>query len=171
MIRKSGVNDIAEVANIYGKLLDSDSTRAMTGWEKGVYPSHQTALDAHNNGELFVMEVEGEIVAAAIINQKQLDAYSDGDWEFGAPDDEIMVLHTLVVDPERSGKGYATEFVSFYEDYALENKCRYLRMDTNEANTAARKLYKRLGYRESGIVSCVFNGIQGVRLVCLEKKH
>ncbi len=57
----------------------------------------------------------------------------------------------------------------FYEDYALEQGCRYLRMDTNVKNTAARTLYARLGYRETGIIPCVFNGISGVRLVCLEK--
>lgn len=36
-------------------------------------------------------------------------------------------------------------------------------------NTGARKLYKKLGYTEADIVSCVFNGIEGVQLVCLEK--
>ena len=43
-------------------------------------------------------------------------------------------------------------------------------MDTNAKNAAARRLYSRLGYREAGIVPCVFNGIPDVRLVCLEKK-
>ena len=43
-------------------------------------------------------------------------------------------------------------------------------MDTNEKNAAARRLYARLGYREAGIVPCVFNGIKGVGLVCLEKR-
>ena len=42
-------------------------------------------------------------------------------------------------------------------------------MDTNERNLAARRLYARLGYREAGVVGCTFNGIPGVRLVCLEK--
>ena len=58
----------------------------------------------------------------------------------------------------------------FYERYALENGCPYLRMDTNAKNTAARRLYARLGYKEVGIVDCTFNGIAGVKLVCLEKK-
>ena len=43
-------------------------------------------------------------------------------------------------------------------------------MDTNSKNQAARKLYAHLGYWESGIVDCSFNGIPGVALVCLEKK-
>lgn len=80
-----------------------------------------------------------------------------------------MVLHALVVEPACAGKGYGTTFVHFYEQYALEHGCPYLRMDTNVKNQAARRLYARLGYREADIVPCVFNGIAGVQLVCLEK--
>ena len=83
--------------------------------------------------------------------------------------EQVMVLHTLVVDPGQSGKGYGSAFVKFYEDYAKEHNCPYLRMDTNAKNQAARKLYARLGYWEADIVPCVFNGIPGVQLVCLEK--
>jgi len=60
--------------------------------------------------------------------------------------------------------------VAFYEQYALQNGCFYLRMDTNARNTRARALYKSLGYTEPDIVPCVFNGIPGVQLVLLEKK-
>lgn len=59
--------------------------------------------------------------------------------------------------------------MSGYEQYALDHGCPCLRMDTNARNTAARKLYARLGYWEAGIVPCNFNGIPGVQLVCLEK--
>ena len=170
MVRKSNIDDIAEVVRIYDQILEQESEQRMTGWQKNIYPLPQTALNALNSKELFVMEVADEIVAAAIINQKQVDVYSDCEWEFPAENNEIMVLHTLVVDPEKSGKGYATEFVKFYENYALDNGCQYLRMDTNEINIAARRLYQKLGYKETGTVPCEFNGIQGVQLVCLEKR-
>ena len=68
----------------------------------------------------------------------------------------------MVVDPDTLGKGYGTAFVDYYEKYALEHNCPYLRMDTNERNSGARKLDKKLGYTEADIVSCVFNGIEGV---------
>lgn len=48
--------------------------------------------------------------------------------------------------------------------------CAYLRMDTQAINQGARRLYAGLGYREPGLVPCVFNGIPDVQLVCLEKK-
>ena len=59
--------------------------------------------------------------------------------------------------------------MEYYETYALENGCRYLRMDTNARNTRARTMYRKLGYREAGIVPTTFNGIEGVQLVLLEK--
>ena len=91
-------------------------------------------------------------------------------WEYSdAPEDQIMVLHTFVVEPKSGGRGYGSAFVEFYEKYALEQGCPYLRMDTNEKNAAPRRLYARLGYKEIGIVDCEFNGIAGVHLVCLEK--
>lgn len=112
----------------------------------------------------------GIITAAARINQEQMPAYRDVEWEYGAPDSEVMVLHTLVVSPSQAGHGLGSKFVDFYEKYALQQGCRYLRMDTNERNMAARHLYKKLGYAERGIIPCNFNGIAGVNLVCLEKK-
>ena len=45
-----------------------------------------------------------------------------------------------------------------------------LRIDTNERNAAARAMYKKHGYIESGVAPTVFNGIPGVMLVCMEKR-
>lgn len=36
----------------------------------------------------------------------------------------------------------ASAFVKFYEEYAIQKGCSVLRMDTNERNTIARKLYQ-----------------------------
>lgn len=171
MIRYSTKNDISEVVKIYDKILELEvEGKACTGWKKGVYPTEKTALDALDKNELFVFEENGRILAAARINNEQEPEYASCQWTFDAPDSEVMILHTLVVDPSTSGRGIGSKFVQFYEEYALNNNCRYLRMDTNAKNTAARTLYKKLGYSEQGIISCVFNGIGGVQLVCLEKK-
>ena len=122
-------------------------------------------------GDLFVLESDGVAAAAAKINQIQVPEYANAQWRYpDAPEGEIMVLHTLVVEPAQAGRGYGSAFVQFYEDYAREYGCSYLRMDTNAKNQAARKLYAHLGYWESGIVDCNFNGIPDVALVCLEKK-
>lgn len=171
MIRKAERKDIVAVAAIYDEIHASEERGEITvGWERGVYPTESTAENAFNCGELFVEETEGRIVAAAIINRKQVDVYKDGDWLYKADDGNIMVLHTLVVSPSASGKGCGKAFVAFYEEYALKNNCHVLRMDTNERNEKARAMYRKLGYREAGIIPTVFNGIPGVGLVLLEKR-
>ena len=171
MIRKARLEDIPQVAAIYDRILDREERgEAAVGWARGVYPTEQTARAALEAGTLFVLELDGVVAAAAKIDQNQVPEYADAPWRYpGVPPEQVMVLHTLVVDPTQAGKGCGTQFVRFYEQYALEKGCPCLRMDTNARNTAARALYARLGYWEAGIVPCVFNGIPGVQLVCLEK--
>ena len=117
------------------------------------------------------METDGVICATARINQVQVPEYANAGWRYAdVPENEIMVLHTLVVDPKTAGRGCGKAFVSFYEQYAIDHGCAYLRMDTNAINVGARRFYAKLGFWEAGIVDCTFNGIPGVKLVCLEKK-
>ena len=171
MIRKAVPGDIPAVAAIYERIHDREEAGAgTTGWKRGVYPTEATAREALAADVLFVDEREGRIVAAARIDQAQVPEYALARWQYAAEAREIMVLHTLVVDPDAAGQGIGTGFVAFYERYARERGCPCLRMDTNEINAPARALYKRLGYREAGIVPCDFNGVGKIRLVCLEKR-
>lgn len=168
---KAEEKHIDAIEGIYSRIIDAQEQGRLTvGWQRGVYPTRQTALDALKRGDLFVCVDGGQVAAAAIINRIQVPVYAEVGWLYHAEPDEVMVLHTLVVDPLRVGRGYGTAFVAYYESYAKNSGCPVLRMDTNEKNAAARRLYARLGYREAGIVPCVFNGIKGVGLVCLEKK-
>lgn len=172
MFRKADINDLDRISEIYDEIHTAEESGEVTiGWVRTIYPTRDTARDSIYKGDMFVETDEnGVIVATAKINQEQVAEYADAKWQYDAPENEIMVLHTLVVSTKVKQMGYGTRFVDFYEKYALENGCRYLRMDTNEKNSNARKLYKKLGYDEVSVVNSFFNGIAGVRLVCLEKK-
>lgn len=171
MIRKAFARDIPTVADIYGHIHEAEAAgRITTGWLRDVYPTEATARSALEADDLFVLEEEGRIVAAARINRHQMPDYALVKWRYPARDDQVMVLHTLTVDPLHAGRGYGRAFLEFYESYALQNGCTALRIDTNAKNTVARAMYARHGYVESGVIPTVFNGIPGVNLVCLEKK-
>lgn len=170
IIRKAIPSDIPDVSVIYEAIHTAEEAGLATiGWVRGVYPTKQTAEAALKRGDLFVLEEEGRINGAAIINQNQCDGYETANWQYPAQDSDIMVLHTLVIDPSAARRGYGKAFVSFYEEYARQMGCRFLRMDTNARNTRARTMYKKLGYREIGVIPTTFNGIEGVNLVLLEK--
>ena len=172
-IRKGEPRDIAAIAVIYDRILDREERGgASTGWIRGVYPTADTARAALEAGELFVMEREGRVVVAGRINHEQCPQYAAVPWtEPETPDEQVLVLHTLVSDPLVAGHGCGTEFVAFYEQYAREHGCTWLRIDTNARNVSARRLYARLGYREVDIVPGKFNGIPDVQLVCMEKRR
>lgn len=170
MIRKATESDIPAVAEIYAHILaNEDPAKPATGWLKGIYPVEATARAALGRDDLFVCIEDGKVVASAIINRTQVDVYADCKWSLECEDDEVMVLHTLTVEPACAGRGIGRKFVAFYEDYAREHNCKALRIDTNAVNVTARGLYSKLGYTEVGIVPCVFNGIPNVMLVCMEK--
>lgn len=170
MIRKATAADIAAVDAIYQRIHDGEERgRTTTGWKRSIYPTAATAQAALDRGELFVLEDGGAVTAAAILNQTQDPAYARAQWTCPAPPDQVMVLHTLVVDPLAQGRGYGRAFVDFYEDYARGRGCPYLRMDTNVKNAAARRMYAKLGFAEAGVVPCVFHGLEDVELICLEK--
>ena len=171
IIRKATEKDLAAVEAIYDHIhAEEDAGRVTIGWITGVYPVRATAEAARARDDLFVYEADGEVLATAIINRTQVDAYAEGKWQYDAPQDQVMVLHTLIVDPGAAGRGIGKKFVAFYEQYAREHGCPYLRMDTNAKNRNARAMYKKLGFTEPDIVPCTFNGIPGVQLVLLEKK-
>lgn len=170
--RKATSEDIPAIAGLYEEIHSREEAgETTTGWLRDVYPVRETAELSVERGDMFVQEdEEGHILGTGIINQIQVDVYSDGNWQYSARDDEIMVLHTLVISGKVKRSGLGGEFLKFYEDYALEHGCRFLRLDTNARNAAARAFYKKHGYDEIGIVPTVFNGIPGVNLVLLEKR-
>ncbi|MDD6683237.1 MAG: GNAT family N-acetyltransferase [Clostridiales bacterium] len=169
--RKATEADIPEIAAIYDDIHTGEEKGETTiGWICSIYPTAETARAALLRDDLFVQEDESHIVGAAIINQAQVDVYEGAPWRYPALDEQVMVLHTLVISPKAARRGYGSAFVSFYEQYAKAHHCPFLRMDTNARNTRARALYKKLGYEEIAIVPCQFNGIDGVQLVLLEKR-
>lgn len=170
MFRLACETDLDAIASIYDAIHTREEAGLTTiGWIRSIYPTRSTALDAICKKELFVLEEDGKLLACGKINHFQDECYKEGAWHRNAPDEQVLVLHTLVVDPAQAKKGLGTAFLRFYEDRAVSQGCVALRLDTNARNTAARQFYQKHGYWEVGIVPCEFNGIVGVNLVLLEK--
>jgi GNAT superfamily N-acetyltransferase len=172
MIRKAKASDIDKIALIYEGINDlEEAGKLSTGWIRGVYPTRETAKRAAEKDEMFVYEDEnGDVAASAVINNFQDGVYEKcKNWSVKAPKDKIMVIHTLTVDQKCASKGVGRAFIEFYEKYAKEKGCVALRLDTNEKNERARAFYNKLGYRETGVFPCEFNGIPNVNLVLFEK--
>ena len=171
MVRKATATDLDAIERIYDALHTSEEAgRCVIGWKRGVYPTRATATDALRNGHLYVLEHDGDIRGAAIINKTQLPEYALGQWKLRAADEDILVLHTLVIDPDYPHKGYGNALVEYYISMGRSLGCKALRIDTQACNARARRFYPRFGFSEIGIVKADFFGGHGsVDLVLLEK--
>ena len=104
--RKAAASDLDAVTAIYDRLhAQEDAGRVTIGWVTGVYPIRFDAEQALARGDLYVCESEGRVAASGILNQRQVDVYTEGRWAYAAEDRDVFVLHTLTVDPDLSGRG------------------------------------------------------------------
>lgn len=139
IIRPAAAHDLARIEEIYDAIHTAEEAGNVSiGWVRGVYPTRATAQAALDAGELFVLESDGTVYAAGRINREQVPVYAEVPWAHDAAPEQVLVLHTLVVDPAAAGHGYGTQFVRFYEQYAREHGCPELRIDTNAKNANAR---------------------------------
>lgn len=169
VIRRAIPADLAAVIALYAKIHDANEAgRLVTGWIRDVYPASATADAALASDSLFVLEDEGIIKGAAIIDRNQHESYINGNWQNDIEPEQVMVIHTLVIDPDSAGAGLGKAFLRYYAEFALASGCPCLRLDTNAINSAARSFYRKIGFNEAGIVKAQFNSLGEISLVLLE---
>ena len=172
MIRRAQAGDLPAIARIYEEILDLEErrSRSYTNWQRGKYPTADTARQAMEADTLWVLTDEDAVCGAVILNGVQLPEYACVPWLFSAAEEQVMVIHTLVISPRFSGRGLARELVDFCEREARrQGKC-VMRLDTYEGNAPANAMYPRLGYRFAGSARFLFQGFLDEVLNCYEKK-
>lgn len=170
-VRKGREADIARIVEIYEDFLDYEVEHGTkTNWIKGVYPTEKNARAGLEAGNLYVGEMDGEIVGSYVLNHIQPEEYAKLDWEFPGEGDEIIVIHTLCIDINQQGKGLGKEFVGFALEHGRKLGCKAMRLDTYEFNEPAAKLYTKLGFRYVGITEFFFEQAILENLICFEYK-
>lgn len=113
-IRPATADDLPRIEQIYDAIHTAEETGAASvGWARGVYPTRATAQAALDDGALFVLEDDGVLVAAGRIDQVQVPVYAQVPWQYAAPPEQVLVLHTLVVDPTIAGAATARSSCAF----------------------------------------------------------
>lgn len=169
MIRLAGRQDLDAVAQSYTELLRHEQIHgSTTNWVADVYPTRAWAEQCLD--DLFVMEDSGEILASVILNHAQAENYREIPWEYPAEPHEVMVTHTLCVPPKQAGRGIGTDMVRFALEYAGQQGCRVMRLDTWVGNEPAKGLYSKLGFRYAGKQKVLHQGLIDEELVYFEKR-
>ena len=171
MIRLAEPSDLDAIAEIYEEILTAEDARpaSYTNWQRGKYPTRETARQAQEAGTLWVAEEDGALYGCVNLNGEQLPEYGAIPWSIPAGTSEVGVIHTLVIRPSWSGRGKARAFVAFCEEEFRRQGKRVVRLDTYEGNVPANTMYPRLGYRFAGATEFFFQGFIHEVLNCYEK--
>ncbi|MBD5492654.1 MAG: GNAT family N-acetyltransferase [Lachnospiraceae bacterium] len=171
MIRKATSDDIESIEDTYNEHFKHETEHgAFTVFKKGIYPTRKDAEKAVANGTLYVYEEKNDIAGSIILDNIQPPEYTKIIWEQTLANDEVMVIHLLMVRPSMAGKGIATSLLRYAMELAGNSACKALRLDTGMQNIPALSLYKKLGFHMVATASMnVGNAIEHSGHLFLEK--
>lgn len=171
MIRKAVADDLPGIGEIYEAVFDAEAEGTVyTNWQRGIYPTVETARKALEAGTLYVGEEEGVLWGAVNLNGTQLPEYDDIPWKLSADQEQVGVIHTLCIHPSQSGRGRAKQMVAFCEETARTQGKTVIRLDTWEGNVPANRLYPSQGYCLAGAAEFFFQEFTREMLNCYEKR-
>ena len=169
MIRKAEMSDIAAIADTYTELLTYEQQNGgHSNWRLGVYPTIAVPEAKVPTGTMYVLEENGEICASMVLNHDQAEEYAGIGWQYPGEDDQVLVIHTLCIPPQKAGHGYGRQMVEYAQKYAKEYGCTTVRIDTYAHNEPAKRLYLKNGFRISGYGRILLQGLIDEEQVYLE---
>ena len=170
MIRLATAADLPAVEAIYDAILTQEENGTVyTNWQRGKYPTVDTARQVLEAGTLYVGEENGSLWGVVNLNGIQLPEYDLIPWKILAPPEQVAVIHTLCIHPAISGPGHARKMVAFCEEEARRQGKTVIRLDTWEGNVPANAMYPKLGYTFAGATEFFFQGFIHEILNCYEK--
>ena len=153
-IRLATEKDVDALETLYDDANDYlEATTNYPGWQKGVYPVRQVAVEGVRDGCLYVATQNGEIAGSIVLRHSHEPAYEGTIWQANLEDSEVFVIHTFVVNPKYLQHGIGKKMLGFAYEHALITGTRALRLDVYEKNYPAIKLYEKCGYQYVNTVS------------------
>lgn len=146
-IEKAVLRDADEVGRLYDSLNDHlMATVNYPGWKKGLYPVREDAERAVAEGTLFVLREGGQIAGTVILSHREEKGYAQAPWGVELEPEQVLVVHTLAVHPQHLGRGAGRRLMEFAIAYARTQGMRAVRLDVNQRNIPAIRLYESLGF-------------------------
>jgi ribosomal protein S18 acetylase RimI-like enzyme len=163
-VRQGRHGDVAAVIAVVRRVVPLMIAAGNLQWDAS-YPNPAVFVADVEKGQLWIVEVEGQVVGAAAITTDQEPEYAEVGWDIS---EQAVVVHRLAVDPAFQGQGVAKALMAQAEAEARMRGILLLRVDTNTRNEATRRLFPKLGYALAGEIGLGFR--PGLRFCCYEKR-
>lgn len=161
-IKLCAINEAKVIYKIYDDCRKAMQSVGIFQWQND-YPTIDTVKKDIEDRNLYGYYKNANCLGAISINTHQDKEYKEIDWK--GPDENVIVIHRLAVNPDYQSKGIARLLMEFAEDYAKKKKCSAIRLDSYSQNKLALKFYENRGYQKRG--ECFFAG-RDLPFHCLE---
>ncbi len=152
-VRLAEEQDVDRVAALYERLHDYLETHENhPRWIRGIYPVRAHAEESFAQGELYIAEVDGEVVGSVIYLHEQEEVYDQVDWPVEVAPDNVYVIHVLAVRPDYFGKGVGKTLLDYACSMGKEKGIGAVRLDVFEENFSAIRLYEKCGFAYRGTI-------------------
>ena len=164
IVRLAAKTDIPEIMALINVVVPAMNEAGNFQWDN-TYPNAGVFAEDIERNQLWVAVVDNEIAGIAAITTDQEPEYAEVGWDIN---EMAVVTHRLAVSPQHRGKGIAAALLAQAEREAIKRGIKLLRIDTNTANEATKRLFPKLGYRFAGEIGLGFR--PNLRFYCYQKE-
>ena len=150
MIRKAEISDLENIMLMYKSCVAGMIKNGIDQWDES-YPNTKIIMGDLIAQTYFVVTKNELIIAGINIDQNQDDTYLALDWK--DKKNQFVVVHRLAVKVEFWSDGIGKSLMLFTENLVIEKGLNSIRLDTYSGNPKAMEFYRRLGYRELGVIN------------------
>ncbi|MBR0462046.1 MAG: GNAT family N-acetyltransferase [Erysipelotrichaceae bacterium] len=169
--RIAKLDELEKLYDFYNEIIDHQKYDEYSpSWTKDVYPSKED-LKKHLEDDLFyVMEEEGRYVGAGSISLHEDVNYLNGSWSLKLKEDEIAVLHLLVIHPDYRGKGLSKQLLKYIID-DTKGKVKAIHLDVIGGNDMAARMYEKVGFKSIGLYEVYYEDTGNVMVNLMEYNY
>jgi RimJ/RimL family protein N-acetyltransferase len=140
-IKLANHNDLNSLMDITHRCIDHLNNQAIRQWDE-IYPSIKNFHEDIDERCLYLITDDEKVCGCICINRKEYPGYENAVWQ-GA---SFLVVHKMIVDPQKEGQGFGKYALSQAEVIARAFQKNSIRLDCFKKNHRANQFYEKLGY-------------------------
>ena len=144
---KLQMSDLQKVVTFYNAIIDdSKESPYSPGWTKNIYPDKKLLSQLIAEKSMYGLKSFDKIFAAICLNNSCELESKKVNWNVNASENEVWFIHLLGVSKAEQGKGFGKKLIYEAENIAIKSGKKVLRLEVNERNLPAIKLYENTGF-------------------------
>jgi ribosomal protein S18 acetylase RimI-like enzyme len=149
IFRIASESDLPEVWRIFQDAVEYHKTQGIAQWDE-IYPDYNTIENDIHNRQMHLLEENGAVLAAVVLNEEQDSQYQIGKWRY--TNGKIAVIHRLCVKPAEQHRGLGRKMMQLAEQKLQQQGYASVRLDASTHNPFSCRLYESIGYTKTGEV-------------------